>query len=141
MKKNVLALFILGCTTMLTVATHNASAQTSIPPFKAAAVAYDPQWGDLEGNIARIAEAANTVADSGARLLVFPEQATVGYIFDNFEMVRPYLDTIPGKTTVALEKVTSARNIYISVGIAELDSSFAGRNGIKGDQLPPSENA
>lgn len=121
MKKIITALFLLGCATLLVVGPHTASAQTSPPPFKAAAVAYDPQWGDLEGNIARIAEAANTVADSGARLLVFPEQATVGYIFDDFEMVRPYLDTIPGKTTAALEKVTRARNIYVTVGIAEID--------------------
>lgn len=121
MKKSFLTLFIIVCAMMLGAATHSVSAQTSIPPFKVAAVAFDPQWGDLEGNIARIAEAANTVADSGARLLVFPEQATVGYIFDDFEMVRPYLDTIPGKTTAALEKVTSERNIYITVGIAELD--------------------
>jgi hypothetical protein len=35
------------------------------------------------------------------KLAVLPEQATVGYTFDNFAMVRPYLNTVPGKTTGA----------------------------------------
>ena len=98
-----------------------AVAQPKIPQFKAAAVAYDPQWGDLEGNIARIAQAVAEVADQGVKLMVFPEQATIGYIFDDFEMVRPYLDTIPGKATDAIAKVTRERNVYVSVGIAEID--------------------
>jgi predicted amidohydrolase len=34
----------------------------------------------------------------GVKLAVLPEQATIGYIFDSFAMVRPYLDTVPGKT-------------------------------------------
>jgi predicted amidohydrolase len=96
-------------------------AQPKISQFKAAAVAYDPQWGDLEGNIARIAQAVKEVADQGVKLMVFPEQATIGYIFDDFDMVRPYLDTIPGKTTDAIAQVTKERNVYVSVGIAEID--------------------
>ena len=95
--------------------------QAPITEFKAAAVAFDPQWGDLQGNIDRIAKSVGEVADQGVKLMVFPEQATIGYIFDNFEMVRPYLDTIPGKTTDAIAKVTKERNVYVSVGIAEID--------------------
>lgn len=107
---------------MVAVASVQAALAQSAPaPFKAAAVAYDPQWGDLEGNIARIVAAIEKVADSGARLMVFPEQATTGYIFDDFQMVRPYLDTIPGKTTNAIAKVARARNVYVAIGIAELD--------------------
>jgi predicted amidohydrolase len=122
MKKIIHKIILTSCLVIFSISAQTVVAKQPPAPFKAAAVAYDPQWGDLEGNIARIAAAANQVADSGARLLVFPEQATVGYIFDNFEMVRPYLDTIPGKTTAALEKVTADRNIYVTVGIAELDA-------------------
>lgn len=89
--------------------------------FKAAAVAFDPAWGDLEGNISRIVQAADEVAETGVKLMVFPEQATTGYIFDDFNMVRPFLDTIPGKATDALSKVTRARHVYVTVGIAEID--------------------
>ncbi len=89
--------------------------------YKAAAIVYDPAWGDLDGNIARIAAAVDAAGAQGVKLAVLPEQATIGYIFDNFAMVRPYLDTVPGKTTDALAKVTARRHMYVAVGIAELD--------------------
>jgi predicted amidohydrolase len=98
-----------------------AGAPVAASPFKAAAITFDPAWGDVDGNIRRIVEAANKAADQGARLLVFPETATTGYIFDSFAMARPFLDPIPGKATDALAKVTAARNIYISIGLAEFD--------------------
>lgn len=108
--------FFVGFTTL-----GHAKPQAPITEFKAAAVAFDPQWGDLQGNIDRIAKSVGEVADQGVKLMVFPEQATIGYIFDDFEMVRPYLDTIPGKTTDAIAKVTRERHVYVSVGIAEID--------------------
>lgn len=99
---------------------------TSLAPvrFKAAAVAFDPAWGDLEGNIARMVAGIEDVAKQGVRLAVLPEQATIGYIFDDFTMVRPHLDTVPGKTTAAIEKVTRAYHMYVVVGIAEIDPDF-----------------
>jgi predicted amidohydrolase len=93
----------------------------ALPSFKAAAIVYDPAWGDLDGNIARIASAVDEAGAQGVKLAVLPEQATIGYIFDDFAMVRPYLDTVPGKTTDALAKVTARRHMYVAVGIAELD--------------------
>jgi Carbon-nitrogen hydrolase len=98
-------------------------AQTSAPPqrLKAAAIAFDPAWGDLHGNIARMVAGIEDVAKQGVRLAVLPEQATIGYIFDDFAMVKPHLDTVPGKTTGAIEKVTRAYHMYVVVGIAELD--------------------
>ncbi len=100
-------------------------ARTPSPPktFKAAAVAFDPAWGDLDGNIARMVSGIEEVAKQGVRLAVLPEQATIGYIFDDFAMVKPYLDTVPGKATAAIEKVTRAYRMYVVVGIAELDAA------------------
>jgi predicted amidohydrolase len=110
---------------LLMMAMQPVLAQTSAPAqpirFKAAAVAFDPAWGDLDGNIARIVAGIEDVAKQGVRLAVLPEQATIGYIFDDFAMVKPHLDTVPGKTTGAIEKVTRAYRMYVVVGIAELD--------------------
>ena len=58
--------------------------------FKAAAVAFDPAWGDFDGNVNRIVTGLEEVAKQDVRLAVLPEQATTGYIFDNFTMVAPY---------------------------------------------------
>jgi predicted amidohydrolase len=91
--------------------------------FKAAAVAFDPAWGDLDGNIARLVAGLEDVAKQDVRLAVLPEQATTGYIFDNFAMVAPYLDTVPGRATTAIEKVTRAHHMYVVVGIAERDAA------------------
>jgi predicted amidohydrolase len=97
------------------------AADEPLKSYKAAAIVYDPAWGDLDGNIARIAAAVDAAGAQGVKLAVLPEQATIGYIFDSFAMVRPYLDTVPGKTTDALAKVTAQRHMYVAVGIAELD--------------------
>jgi predicted amidohydrolase len=110
---------------LLMMAMQPVLAQTRAPAqpmrFKAAAVAFDPAWGDLDGNIARMVAGIEDVAKQGVRLAVLPEQATIGYIFDDFAMVKPHLDTVPGKTTGAIEKVTRAYHMYVVVGIAELD--------------------
>jgi predicted amidohydrolase len=103
---------------LLSVSTY---AQQPLKSYQAAAIVYDPAWGDLDGNIVRIAAAVDEAGADGVKLAVLPEQATVGYIFDDFAMVRPYLDTIPGKTTDALTKVTARHHMYVAVGIAELD--------------------
>lgn len=120
LRKNALSLFAAF---WLLASQHTViHAEPSAPVFKAAAVQYDPAWGDLDGNIQRIVAAIDQVSTTGARLLVFPEQATTGYIFDDFAMVRPYLDTIPGKTTDAISQIAETRNVYVSVGIAEIDA-------------------
>ena len=93
-----------------------------LPNFKAAAVAYDPAWGDLDGNIARMAAGVEDVAKQGVKLAVLPETANMGYIFDDFAMARPFLDTVPGKTTAALEKITRKYHMYVVVGLGEIDS-------------------
>jgi predicted amidohydrolase len=111
----------------LTLALVSAAVQSAyaadepLRSYKAAAIVYDPAWGDLDGNITRIAAAVDEAGAQGVKLAVLPEQATIGYIFDSFAMVRPYLDTVPGKTTDALAKVTARRHMYVAVGIAELD--------------------
>jgi len=115
------AAFLLAMAVASTVLPCICKAQERLTSYKAAAIVYDPAWGDLDGNIARIAAAVDEAGAQGVKLAVLPEQATIGYIFDNFAMVRPYLDTIPGKTTDALAKVTARRHMYVAVGIAELD--------------------
>ena len=49
---------------------------------------------------ARIVAGIESVAQQGVRLAVLPETATT-YIFDDFAMIKPFLDTVPGKATAA----------------------------------------
>ncbi|WP_245428018.1 carbon-nitrogen hydrolase family protein [Roseiarcus fermentans] len=80
-----------------------------------------PAWGDLDGNIARLAQAAEQAAEEGVNYAVFPETAVSGYLFSDPAQIAPYLDTIPGKTTAALQPILARTGMYMSVGIAERD--------------------
>ncbi len=89
---------------------------------KVAAVDFIPAWGDLEGNIKRLAEATEEIAAKGVDYAVFPETAVSGYLFSDFTELNPYLDTIPGKTTTAILPILAKTGMYMSVGIAEKDT-------------------
>jgi predicted amidohydrolase len=123
--RNALPALAVACGALLGTSASHAASPAASPAaprsFKVAAVAFDPAWGDLEGNISRMVAGLEEVARQGVRLAVLPEQATIGYIFDDFAMVKPYLDTVPGKARSAIEKVTRAHRMYVVVGIAERD--------------------
>ncbi|MGQ3673363.1 nitrilase-related carbon-nitrogen hydrolase [Xanthobacter sp. TB0136] len=91
-------------------------------PVKVAAVDFVPAWGDLDGNVRRLVEAAEEVSRQGIQYAVFPETAVSGYLFSGPEQIAPFLDTIPGKTTDALLPLLKKTGMYMSVGIAERDT-------------------
>ena len=92
-------------------------------PVKVAAVDFVPAWGDLEGNVAHLAKAAEEVARQGVDYAVFPETAVSGYLFSGSPQIAPFLDTIPGRTTAALLPILQRTGLHMSVGIAERDAA------------------
>lgn len=90
-------------------------------PFKVAAIEFNPEFMEFEKNISAAAAIAEEAAKNGARLIVMPEAAISGYIYRDLEQFLPYMDTVPGKTTDALSKITSQYQCYIAIGIAEID--------------------
>lgn len=91
-------------------------------PIKVAAVDFIPAWGDLEGNIRRLAAAVDSVAAQGVRYAVFPETALSGYDFRTPAQLAPYVDTIPGRATNAVLPLLRRSGMYMSIGIAEKDA-------------------
>lgn len=55
---------------------------------RVAAVQLAPVVGDLEGNVARATDAVREVLEQGADVVVLPELATSGYVFDSVEEAR-----------------------------------------------------
>jgi predicted amidohydrolase len=102
-----------------------ATAQTSRAqqPVKVAAVDFVPAWGDLDGNIARLAQAAEKVAADKVDFAVFPETAVSGYLFSDSAQLAPFVDTIPGRTTAAILPVLQRTGMYMTVGIAEREAA------------------
>jgi len=92
-------------------------------PVKVAAVDFIPAWGDRDGNIRRLVEAAERVAAEGVQYAVFPETAISGYDFADPAQLAPSVDTIPGRATDALLPVLKRTGLIMSVGIAEKDAS------------------
>lgn len=91
--------------------------------IRVAAVDFVPAWGDLEGNIARLAKAAEHVAGLNVDYAVFPETSVSGYLFSGPQQIEPFLDTIPGKATAALSPILQRSGLHMSVGIAERDEA------------------
>lgn len=90
-------------------------------PFKVAAVEFNPQFMQFNSNLPKLVAAAEAAAKEGAKLIVLPEMATTGYIYKDREQINPLLDTIPGKTTALLEALARKYQVYVVVGIAEID--------------------
>lgn len=109
--------------------------------FKVAAIEFNPEFMELDKNIVAATAIAEEAAKNGARLIVMPEAAVSGYIYRDLEQFLPYMDTVPGKTTDSLSRVTKQYNCYIAIGIAEIDrdtgltyntGALVGPNGLVG---------
>ncbi len=134
---------LVSAIALMAAAVLPADAQTTAPrkQVKVAAVDFVPAWGDLDGNVARLAKAAEEVAKQGVEYAVFPETAVSGYLFSGPQQLAPFVDTIPGKATAAVLPILQRTGMHMSVGIAERDAAtglvyntavLMGPNGIVG---------
>jgi predicted amidohydrolase len=92
-------------------------------PFRIALVQMDPHLGDRAGNRRVILERIAEAARAGARLVVFPECALSGYVYDSAEAALPAAETVPGETTEAVAALCRQENIYAIVGLLEHDTA------------------
>jgi predicted amidohydrolase len=81
----------------------------------------DPQLGEKEQNLATCFARMEEAAAAGAQLLVLPECAIPGYMFDSGEEAMPYAEEIPGPATEALERESARLGLYIVCGLLERD--------------------
>lgn len=89
--------------------------------FRIAVVQMAPEYANPEANRVAIANLLSEAANKGAALVLFPECAISGYVFDSAEEAYPACETIPGATTQMLETLCAERNIYAVVGLLERD--------------------
>lgn len=92
-------------------------------PFTVAAVEFNPRLFELDANIAAACTMIEEAARNGAKIIVLPEASLSGMDYPDREAYLPYLDTIPGKATSAIEEITKAHGCYVAIGMAELDSA------------------
>lgn len=120
---------------MLTMTT------SSIRPFRAALVQMDPRRGDRQANRAAMLDALAATTSSGAELVVFPECALSGYVFDSAEEAMPAAETVPGETTEAIAQACQDSGAIAIFGLLERDpvtgalynsAAVVGRDGVIG---------
>ncbi len=91
--------------------------------IKIAAVQMDPLLMSKRENLDKILLSTKSAASRGANLIVFPECALTGYVFNSREEAIPYMETIPGPSTDELVKCCRETGAYAVVGLLEIDGN------------------
>jgi 5-aminopentanamidase len=82
----------------------------------------EPALGENERNLEACLARLEEAAAAGAQLLVLPECAIPGYMFDNPEEALRFAEEIPGPSTEALGAACERLGIHVVCGLLERDS-------------------
>jgi predicted amidohydrolase len=87
---------------------------------RVACVQMEPKVGDKDGNLATSLARIDAAAANGARLIVLPELASSGYVFETREEAFALAEEIPqGRSTAAWAEAAARHGAWIVAGIAE----------------------
>ncbi|WP_246252497.1 nitrilase family protein [Ancylobacter pratisalsi] len=80
----------------------------------------EPRIGDVGANVAHSLSLIEKAADGGATLIVLPELANTGYVFETREEAFALAEEVPGgPTCAAWIEVAARRGLHIVAGITE----------------------
>lgn len=108
---------LISATTVLSLL---ATAPADAKEIKVATATFHP--GDQAHNVPKMVEMAGEAAKNGAKLIVFPELSSTGFLYLTAADAGPNIDTIPGQATSALGKIAEQNNVYIAFGMIEKDT-------------------
>nr|WP_281493553.1 nitrilase family protein [Ancylobacter koreensis] len=87
---------------------------------RVACIQMEPRFGDTAANVAHTLDLISRAADEGAKLVVLPELANTGYVFETRAEAFALAETIPdGPTSLAWAKIAAERGLFIVAGITE----------------------
>jgi predicted amidohydrolase len=107
---------------VLSLCLYRPAVAQQAAPFKAAAVEFNPLFKQREQNFPAMEAAVKRAAEHGAKLILFPEMSTTGYLYGSRAEIAPFVDTIPGKTTAFFAGIAKKFGVYIVVGLPEVDN-------------------
>lgn len=88
--------------------------------YKVACIQFEPVIGDLDGNLAAIDEKVRAAHAAGASLVVLPELAPSGYVFESDAELASLAGPVPeGKAAARLVALARELGIHLVSGIAE----------------------
>src|SRR5712691_3542894 len=86
-----------------------------------AAAQIEPKLAEPERNLEACLARLDEAAAQGAELLVLPECAIPGYMFESAEEALPYAEEIPGPSTETLEEACRRTGTHVVCGLLERD--------------------
>src|SRR5919204_6621324 len=89
--------------------------------MRVAVAQIEPKFGEKQRNLDTCLARLDEAAAAGAELLVLPECAIPGYMFDSAEEAMPFAEEIPGPSTEALADACGRLDIYAVCGLLERD--------------------
>ena len=93
--------------------------------IKIACVQMHPNVGEIDSNVKKSLTMIEEASKKGANLIVLPELANSGYVFNSREEAFKLSEEIPGgKTTKAWMDSAKKNNVYIVAGINERDDNL-----------------
>lgn len=95
----------------------------SIGQVKVAVAQMDPKLGKVNENLNKILSMISEAARNGARLIIFPECALTGYMFNSLEEAKGIPETIPGPSSERIAALTKKENVYVVYGTLEQSGS------------------
>jgi len=81
----------------------------------------EPKLAEKERNLEICVARMEEAAAAGAQLLVLPECAIPGYMFDSADEALPYAEEIPGPSSEILERECSRLGLHVVCGLLERD--------------------
>jgi predicted amidohydrolase len=100
------------------------AADHAVSPVRVAVAQFEPRVGveNLKANALAVEQRLIAAADAGANLIVLPELATTGYVFETREEAFAHAEAVPdGPTVESFARIAAARNVYIVGCVAERD--------------------
>ncbi|MGD9862364.1 MAG: nitrilase family protein [Pseudodonghicola sp.] len=95
-------------------------------PVTIACIQFEPKIGELDANLDAIEDRVRQAHAKGARLIVLPELADSGYVFDSAEELAGLAQPIPeGRSAQRLIALAAELDVHIVSGLAEVaDGTF-----------------
>ena len=91
-------------------------------PLQVCCIQFEPVFGDTENNLARSADLIRAAASAGSRLIVLPELANTGYVFESLEEARSLAEPVPGGRSASFwGALAHDLGIHLVAGITERD--------------------
>ena len=92
--------------------------------MRVAVAQLDPKLGERERNLEACLQRLDEAAAAGAQLLVLPECAVPGYMFESLEEGLSYAEEIPGPTSEALTRACERLDAYVVCGMLQRDGDL-----------------